>query len=58
MKKNQNGLKRRYIVAENMMTPEHKATNENYRNNYDVTFRKREKGNYNVITKQRKSKKK
>ena len=45
-------------MAENMMTPEHKATNENYRNNYDVTFQKRKKGNYNVITKQRKSEKK
>lgn len=29
-------------MAENMMNKAHKATNENYRNNYDETFRKKE----------------
>lgn len=53
-----NYCKRRFIVAQNMMTSEHKSTNEIYRINYDITFRKRKKGNYNVDTKQRKSEKK
>ena len=40
-----------------MMTSEHKTTNEVYRINYDLIFRKQKKGD-NYVSKQRKSKKK
>lgn len=42
-------------MAQNMMTSEHKTTNEKYRKNYDLIFQKK-KGNYNVNTEQRKFK--
>ena len=38
-----NYYKRRSIVAQNMMTSEHKTTNEVYRINYDLIFRKKKK---------------
>jgi hypothetical protein len=44
-------------VAQNMMNSNHKATNENYRNEYDRIFRKKKKGIDNVKVKQRKNKK-
>ena len=30
-------------MSENMMSPDHKATNEKYREHYDETFRKNKK---------------
>jgi len=30
---------KRNLMAENMMSPDHKAVNQNYRDNYDETFR-------------------